>query len=489
MPTKEQKIHEIRKQLTNMLSDLEVQAKESKKLHEVEREVFNSLLSLGLNLLNYYVVLVEEGLQEESRPVDDQGHRFQDKGKSSRVYRSIFGLLEIHRKKYYSTTSKTYYPLDATLGLPQSNYSYLLDDWLGYGAVEMDFDQSVKLLNRILGQDLSAMQSSRRTYALSREVSAYYESREVEPISEAHTHLSVGYDGKGIPIRRCETDRAAESPATRLSKGKKKDVKREATLSLSSSFIAKKRDPEEIIEALFTSPSSEDSDNEQRPHSWHEDKHIRAFLSDKPRAIDYGLDQVLRRDPEGKKPIIFLMDGAPSLENAVKAALAKRQVKNRVDAYILDFIHLLEYVWKVANAHMGENDSGREAWVKEQARKLLNSQHEQVLKQWKNILATQKLSDYKKTLLERSIKYLTNRPHMIDYKTYLEKGYPITTGAIESACGHFIKSRMERNAMHWGKSGAQKMLDIRAVKKNQDWVHYLDYFIGKEQEQLYQRAA
>lgn len=29
---------------------------------------------------------------------------------------------------------------------------------------------------------------------------------------------------------------------------------------------------------------------------------------------------------------------------------------------------------------------------------------------------------------------------MIDYKTYLSKGYPITTGAVESACGHFIKA-------------------------------------------------
>ena len=50
---------------------------------------------------------------------------------------------------------------------------------------------------------------------------------------------------------------------------------------------------------------------------------------------------------------------------------------------------------------------------------------------------------------------------MVDYKVYLEKGYPITTGAIESACGHFVKARMERGAMHWGKQGAQNILDIR----------------------------
>ena len=68
---------------------------------------------------------------------------------------------------------------------------------------------------------------------------------------------------------------------------------------------------------------------------------------------------------------------------------------------------------------------------------------------------------------------------MIDYKTYLEKGYPITTGAVESACGHFIKSRMDRNAMHWGKKGAQDMLNIRAIKKNQNWQEFLDLGCSK----------
>ncbi len=78
---------------------------------------------------------------------------------------------------------------------------------------------------------------------------------------------------------------------------------------------------------------------------------------------------------------------------------------------------------------------------------------------------------------------------MLDYKTYLDKGYPITTGAVESACGHFVKSRMERNAMHWGKQGAQEMLNIRAIKKNGDWQEYNQYFIDCEQQEIYNSAA
>ena len=185
----------------------------------------------------------------------------------------------------------------------------------------------------------------------------------------------------------------------------------------------------------------------------------------------------------------MLIDGDRALEKAVRASVAEKQIAHRVDAYILDFIHLLEYVWKVANAHLGEKHPGREEWVKQQARMLLNSQSEKVLQQWRQLLQQGQRSVTQQKNLQAAITYLSNRPHMVDYKTYLEKGYPITTGAVESACGHFVKSRMERNAMHWSKTGAQNMLNIRAIKKNHDWDDYIEHFIRNEQQLLYQRAA
>ncbi|MCP3894993.1 MAG: hypothetical protein GY706_10245 [Bacteroides sp.] len=48
---------------------------------------------------------------------------------------------------------------------------------------------------------------------------------------------------------------------------------------------------------------------------------------------------------------------------------------------------------------------------------------------------------------------------------------------------------MERNAMHWSKLGAQEMLNIRAVKKNNDWPEYMKHYIDKEQQRLYPCAA
>ncbi len=509
MGLKEKKLSHIHKQLDKITQDMEQQAKRGSKIHEVEKGLFSSLLQLGLSLLCYYILLIKEIVAQAGVPEDSLGEKMQHKGGRSSPYLSVFGRIDIHRSKYYSPIEKTYYPVDKRLGLPKSSYSYLLSDWLSYGAVEMDFQQSVAQLEHILGHNLQAMQSSRRTYALSQQVDTFYEwggvrqkAEETQPTSglpPSSTHLSVGYDGKGVPIIRSETTRKQENTAVRLSKGQKRGVKKEATVSLSSEFTAKPRSAEQIIEALFSTteagslPVGHDGDEKQSPdkeqHTWHENKHVRAFLSDKEKAVRYGMENLLHRDKTGHKPIIVLIDGDRALEKAVHKVVEQQGLQERVHGYVLDLIHVLEYVWKVANARWGENSPKRQAWVKQQVRLLLQSQTEQVLEHWQAIAEKQTLSKNQQYNLERGITYVKNHQHMMDYKTYLERGYPVTTGAVESACGHFVKSRMERNAMHWGKQGAQKMLDIRAVKKNGDWGEYMDDFINKEQQTLYGKAA
>lgn len=484
MGLKEQKKEKIRKELEEIMIGLEKDSKKGQRLNEVELSLFRSLLQLGLQLLNYYIHLVSELTILKGIPQDSQGKKMHNKGILSSPYFSLFGRTKVSRIKYYSKTDKTYYALDEALGLPKDSYSYVLTDWMSYGAVEMDFDQSVKQLERILGHPLWGIQSSRQTYHLSKEVEPYYENKDWENQEEG-THFSLGYDGKGIPIKRSETERAKENVSTRLSKGQKRGVKKEATLSVSSSFTAKKRSVEEIISALFHKEEVVVKDEPRPKYQWHEHKHVRAFLSDKVKAIEYGIDNILKRDLTNTKGIVVLIDGDRALEQATLKIIKEKGLSKRLEACILDFIHLLEYVWTVANAKLGEKSEEREAWVERQARLLLNSQTDKVLTEWKAIPEEQDLKTTQAYNIKRAITYLTNHKHMVKYKTYLQRGFPITTGAVESACGHFVKSRMERNGMHWGKKGAQEMLNIRAIKKNNDWEEYLDLYIEKEQKQLY----
>ena len=506
MDLKEQKKAEIGNELTKILEGIETYTLDNKRLDEVERGLFKSLLSLGLKLLSYYIYIVSLQVQKRGLPEDSEGNKMKNTGKRKRPYRSVFGQLFIERPKYYSQKDKVHYALDSELGLPSGKMSYLLSDWISYSAVDLDFRESVGLIENILGQKLLGEQSSRCTYHLSSEVEDYYEQKDWSALNDLEgSHFSVGFDGKGVPILKSETDRADESIAVRLSRGQKKQVKKEATVSVSSSFTPKTRSKEEIINNLFriktVAKSCIEVEKSEKNHCWHEHKHTRAFLSDKEKGIEYGIDNVLKRDKTAfgsknrNKPIIVLIDGDRSLRKAVERIANKKLITDRISAYILDFIHVLEYVWKAANAYKGEKNPNREKWVEQQADLLLSGHVDKLVTtleasrdKGKNE-AGKKFSANQTYNINRAITYFSNHSDMMKYDEYLKLGYPITTGAIESACGHFVKSRMEKNAMHWTKEGAQNMLNIRAIKKNGDWKDYSKSFIHNEQKKLYKSVA
>ena len=75
------------------------------------------------------------------------------------------------------------------------------------------------------------------------------------------------------------------------------------------------------------------------------------------------------------------------------------------------------------------------------------------------------------------------------YDQYLERGWPIGTGVIESACGHLVKDRMERAGMRWTKDGAHAILDLRAVRLTDDWDAYWAFHRQRQHLRLYGAAS
>ena len=90
-----------------------------------------------------------------------------------------------------------------------------------------------------------------------------------------------------------------------------------------------------------------------------------------------------------------------------------------------------------------------------------------------------------KNALQKAITYFDNHQHMMDYASYLAEGYPISTGLVEAACGSLVKDRMEQSGMRWSIHGSQAVLDLRAVKKNDDWERFWQFYIASEENRLY----
>lgn len=426
-----------------------------------------------------------------------------------RTYFSIFGSIEFMRKKYYVTQDKQIeYPLDKSLCLPDGKYSYLLQNWIGNNATDTDFRASVELINRILGQNFSEMQSERISNKLSNSVEKFYQQKERNPASKKDkkrtsieyrktseqegikvvqqegAYFAAGFDDKGIAILPSEMNREAESTGVRLGKGEKKGITKSSTVSVTYSFDPFIRSAEDVVSNLFKETTTykkiiEPSESKKTT----ENKHIRAFISDKAKAINYGLDNALKRGCYKKKPIVLLIDGDRGLENAIDRVTTSKAMEYLIAAKILDIIHVLEYLWKAANAHFGEKSPKRIDWVKKQCLLILQSKIKTVIKNLKQLIKQNKGGAL---TLQKIITYFANHKHMMDYKFYLAKGFPISTGAVESACGHFVQNRMGRNGMRWSLNGAQNMLNLRAVNKNKDWDEYMEYYIDKEQGEIRQ---
>ena len=93
-----------------------------------------------------------------------------------------------------------------------------------------------------------------------------------------------------------------------------------------------------------------------------------------------------------------------------------------------------------------------------------------------------------KAVLSGAAYFYRNR-HRMQYDIYLSLGLPIASGAVEGACRHLVKDRMERAGMRWVIPGAEAMLQMRAIKLSGDFDEYWAFHIRQDQQRLYGNRA
>ncbi|MEA2077778.1 MAG: ISKra4 family transposase [Candidatus Marinimicrobia bacterium] len=483
MEHKDKMLQEIKQKFEGLLSTILQTTDQVKRIDEVELHIFRVLLNIGKRLISLYI---EDSVNRIDKSLNERfGIGYQNKGKFTRFYFSLFGQIKfIRRKIYISKERTTLFPADKELGIPKEKYSYNLQDWIGYSATDTDFRSSVELINRIFEHNILEMQSERIANLLSAEVENFYESTTILPKEKEGNFYAAGFDDKGVPILPSDAGRESDSNGVRLGKGQKRGVKKSSTVSVTYSFAPCIRTAEEVISNLFHEDKNKSLANNQAKstNKQAKNKHIRAFLSNKKKAIEYGFENIKERTDGEEKNIVVLIDGDRGLEKAVDRAIETKEIKHRIIFKVLDFIHVTEYIWKAANIYFGEKSQLRLDWVKEQCLALLQGKTMDVIENLQELIQHSKYKTAKHKTIKSVIRYLLNHKHMMHYKECLARGFPISTGAIESACGHFVQSRMERNGMRWSIKGATNMLNLRAVNKNKDWEGYIQHYIKKKQK-------
>lgn len=455
------------------------------EISDAELFILRAVQDLGLNLLVMFIEESHVRCASEGRPLDSTGATATSKGTSTVLYQSIFGLVEICRQRFHSLADGTIYPLDARLNLPGRKESFLLQKWLSGRSCTEDFRESVSLLNEILGLSISPMQSHRIAQEVGSSVNAFYSECDPPDADGEGSCLCAQFDGKGVPIIESERGGADEAAEPRLMKGQKRGTKKMATVSVTFSFDPAARTPMEVVKGLHRKWSDEEAVAHREMvraagESPREAKntHRRAMLRDQQGAIGYGIANLAARDPSGAKEIVVIVDGGVGLEQAIRTELDNAGMGHRLSAMILDIIHVSEYIWRAANAILGEKHLGRTRWVEQKLLLILDGKVEKVIDALRRACKSEKLSKARSEAVQKSANYFENHKHKMAYDTYLQKGYPIATGLVEGTCGSLVKERMEGGGMRWGIDGAQNILDLRAAKINGD----LEALFNKIQE-------
>jgi hypothetical protein len=452
------------------------------RIDQTERGLFSGLLELGRQLLTAFVAGQNNGNVGPSLEYEGQTlQRLEDL--HNRRYVSVFGVLSIDRCAYGTreTQRLQVIPLDARLGLPKDEYSYLLQEWDQSHCVQNAYEQSRSSVERILGLRQSVRALEHMNGHMAKSVEGFRQQQPAPPAQEEGPILVMTADRKGVVMRRNEGEPA---PKGRLNAGEKANKKRMAVVGAVYSVAPFVRTADEVVDEVMR-----DKAEKRRPKPQH--KRVRADLTReidgqevnaKDRVFGWFKEQHKQRNPDLSKPVVCLMDGERALWGAFKKYFAGVAV---TVVCILDLFHMLEYLWKAAHCFFPENSPEAHAFVAERLKRVLEGDAGRVIGGLRQMGTKRGLKGAKLKQLESALGYLQNNLPFMHYDQYLAAGYPIASGVAEGACRHLVKDRMELTGMRWNKDSAQAMLDVRSMYQGDDWDEFLEYRIVQENKRLY----
>jgi hypothetical protein len=456
--------------------------REGTAVHQVEDQLWDLALQLGRRSLTALFQACGSGDLGETLTLPDGRDVQRLEQLHARRYVSIFGAFRLERAVYGSREGQAmaFVPLDNRLQLPESVFSYVLQDWDQSLAMEQAFRQVNETMERMLKLKQSVDSLEGMNYQMAEAVADFRDLQGAPPAAAEGAITVLSADCKGIVMRGrgTRTVCGGERPG-----GQRANQKRMATVGAVYTVDPYRRTAADVVAALFRDPDYEPG---PRPEPCH--KRVWASLSQEgaePRSsIDVVADwlwwEFAQRNPGLRRPTVCLCDGQEALWVACAAAAPD---PNRVD--ILDLLHATPRLWQAAKLLYGEKGKEVVPFVRQRLTQVLEGKVDTVVRGLRRLAAARGLGGAKKRALGRICSYFSKNRQRMRYDVYLREGYPIASGVIEGACRHLIKDRMERAGMHWTEVGAQAMLDLRSVWISGQWAAFQTARIEQETERLY----
>ena len=466
-------------ELDDLLAMVQQAAQAGTRIDLVERDLWTRLLRLGLISLKAFVHAQGTGDLGPTLPYEGQMlNRLE--GLYDRRYVSLFGGMEIPRTAYGTrpTQKLQVVPLDSRLGLPESDFSNVLQEWDQTFCVQGSYDQSRQTVQRILGLGQSVGSLETMSQSMAQEVPAFFDQQPAPPPASDGSIIVLTADHKGVTMRR-NAQEDGPAPTGRRKKGEK-PKKKMACVGGVYTIEPFVRTAEDVVDEIVRHQKQS-----QRPKP--QDKRLRAELTQRHEGEEikgtefifpWFTQEMAKRNPEGDHPVVCVMDGERKLWRILKSLFP-------TVVCILDIYHVLERLWTVAYCFHPEGSQEARAFVTSRLKRLLEGKVGYVIGGIKQMGVKNKLSKSRREKLDKALTYLENHRRFMQYDAYLAAGYPIGSGVVEGACRHVVKDRMEQTGMHWRIPGAQAILHLRALYLNGDWEHFQQYRITQDCQRLY----
>lgn len=167
--------------------------------------------------------------------------------------------------------------------------------------------------------------------------------------------------------------------------------------------------------------------------------------------------------------VIALTDGGNGLENCLIDALAGIAKET---VFILDFYHASEHLTEFAKL-LHAADDARQEQTKAWCHTLKWKGGEHLLGELE-ALDLSRASPAAREGHRQLLGYLRNNQHRMDYPTYIQRGWQIGSGKVESACKTVVGQRLKESGMRWREPGTNNLAHLRALYKSEPvlWNNY-----------------
>jgi hypothetical protein len=155
---------------------------------------------------------------------------------------------------------------------------------------------------------------------------------------------------------------------------------------------------------------------------------------------------------------LFLGDGASWIWNLKQDRWAQA-------IELLDFYHGSQHLWALGEAWCGQAQPGLSQWVEPRLHQLRHGQEKKVLAQIRSL--KQRRGDVGK-VIERESNNFANHAGRMQYQAIARRGWPIGSGAVESACRQ-KQCRFKRPGQFWTAEGLRRLCALDEARRNHHW--------------------